>query len=206
MVDEVSVMLQRPDPKRKGWFIIPGVQPIGDRTIEQQMKGLEPALAECRGKTVIDLGCAEGAISIAFAKAGAASVLGLETNREGLIVANWIAQGIPNVRFQQVHLRYWAEQHRKPEQYDIVLALTIIHKFHDPALGAHFAAKSSRDLICYRAASKTWDGTIRSKHRPDNTCNWFEIMKEHGFEQEKLVPYTADEDVAYWRRVGPDRA
>ena len=36
----------------------------GDRTFEQQMTGLDWLAEACRGKSVLDFGCAEGLISI----------------------------------------------------------------------------------------------------------------------------------------------
>jgi len=190
----------KPNPNRKGWMIIPGVQPIGDRTIESQMKGLDPALAECSGKTVLDLGCAEGAIALAFAKAGAASVLGLEYSEESLNVARWISQEAANVSFRQAHLKHWVAQHPDPEQYDIVLALGIVHKFHQPADAAHFVARSARNLICFRAPGGVWDGIVKSKHT-GKSCDWFEIMAQHNFVREQTIRGDFDEGVEYWRRA-----
>ena len=45
-----------------GWFTT--AKRPGDRTLEQQLVGLDKVLAEVAGKTVLDAGCAEGLISM----------------------------------------------------------------------------------------------------------------------------------------------
>ncbi len=196
--------MHRPDPLRHGWFKIPGIQPLGDRTIEEQMSGLDPAIREAAGKSVLDIGTAEGPISLAFAKAGAARVFGIESVEGHLIVARYICQEYPNVTFQQAELSMWAQEHPVPEKFDIVLALAVIHKLHYPEVGARFAARSARKLLLFRPPGDTWEsgwnGTIKSKHRP-NTCNWFEVMKQEGFVLEKRVRGSHDEGVEYWLRA-----
>ena len=52
---------------KQGWFSTKGR--LGDRTLKQQLMGLDPLFAECKGKTVLDVGCAEGLISIELDKA-----------------------------------------------------------------------------------------------------------------------------------------
>jgi 2-polyprenyl-3-methyl-5-hydroxy-6-metoxy-1,4-benzoquinol methylase len=63
----------------KGWLSVPGIREHADRTLAEQMLGLDKAVAECKGKRVLDLGCAEGLIGLEFAKAGAVNVVGIES-------------------------------------------------------------------------------------------------------------------------------
>ena len=60
----------------KGWFVTDGR--AGDRTLAQQLVGLDKI--NVQGATVLDVGCAEGLISIEMAKRGAA---GPGTTRRG---------------------------------------------------------------------------------------------------------------------------
>ena len=56
-----------------GWFVInhdKAGHRDGDRSLEQQMRGLEKLVREVHGKTVLDIGCAEGLISMALVRAG----------------------------------------------------------------------------------------------------------------------------------------
>jgi 2-polyprenyl-3-methyl-5-hydroxy-6-metoxy-1,4-benzoquinol methylase len=60
----------------KGWFTT--AERPGDRTLDQQLCGLDGLQHECAGKTVLDVGCAEGLISHYLARLGARSVYGIE--------------------------------------------------------------------------------------------------------------------------------
>lgn len=186
----------------KGWFQVPGIRPEGDRTLEEQIMGLRPALDEAKGKTVLDLGCAEGLISLEFAKAEAASVRGIELLGTHLDVARLVCAPFPQVKFKCIHLSdYIAERDGQPmKMYDIVLALGIIHKLPDPGIGMAFAARSASDLLLFRAPAKAGDGIVASKHTGVE-CNVPKIMEDHGFFEEKLIPGVRGEAVQYWRRL-----
>lgn len=166
------------------------------------MLGLTPALEECRGKTVLDLGCAEGLIGREFARTGAASVLGIEVLETHLEVARKACAGYPQMRFIcrniLTHIVKLADQ--KPQQFDIVLALGVIHKMPDPAVPLRFAAQSARELLVFRAPAKATDGIVRSKHTKIK-CNVPAVMREEGFVEEELIQGVRGEAAQYWRRV-----
>lgn len=192
---------------RKGWFIIPGVQD-GDRTLDEQIMGVRPALAEAKGKRVLDIGCAEGLIGIEFARAGAAAVHGIDSLEEHLAVARKLAAGLP-VLFKQADLNTYApdmmrEHPENARAYDVVLALGVTHKLAQPGDAVRFAAWFCADLLLLRCKRGVKDGIIRSKHRPDNWCDAFEILGAEGFTLERTErgPRQRDEDVQYWRRSG----
>ena len=183
---------------RKGWFIIPGVQ-HGDRTVEQQQQGLQDALAEARGKTVLDLGCAEGLLSIEFAKAGAVEVHGIELLADHLAVARSISKGYPQISYRQGHLDDLALSEPTPKQFDIVLALGVIHKPHDPNVPLRYAIDSTRNLLLLRAPAKARLGQIYSKFT-SKYADVPAVMKKSGFVFEKKIPGVLGEAVEYWRR------
>jgi 2-polyprenyl-3-methyl-5-hydroxy-6-metoxy-1,4-benzoquinol methylase len=182
----------------KGWFKIPGVRD-GDRTLKEQMIGLEPALAEAKGKTVLDLGCAEGLIAREFARAGAKQVVGIELLAAHLAVAKAQCRGLDNISFICAHLGDYIVTLESIPQYDIVLALGIIHKLHDPAVPLRFAAQSAKSLVLFRAPAKKYDGLIKSKHT-DLKVDVPELMQAEGFAEEQLIPGVRGEAVQYWRR------
>lgn len=181
----------------KGWFKIPGVRD-GDRTIEEQLLGLSPALAECKGKTILDLGCAEGVISREFARAGAASVTAIELLEPHLVIARQLCKGL-NIEFICAHIGDYIKVQSAIKQYDFVLALGIIHKLPDPNVPLVFAARSAKDLVLFRAPALAAHGVIKSKFTK-MTCNVPQVMVSQGFVDEKIIKGTRNESVQYWRR------
>lgn len=184
---------------RRGWFILPGIQD-GDRTPEQQLAGLAPALAECAGKTVLDLGCAEGVISREFANAGASEVLGIELLTEHLNIARKVCKMCPQVRFINAELAGYIAEHPDPRQFDIVLALGIIQKLKNPGIPMEFAIRSSRNLVLFRAPARACDGIVKSKFG-NTTCNVPALMKKHGLIFDQKIAGAMGEAVEYYRRT-----
>ena len=126
-------MQTEPLLQRKGWFAIDGVQ-AGDRTLAEQLTGLEPMLAEVSGRDVLDLGCAEGLIARTCLDRGARRVIGIDNNRAFIDRANSLALDPRRARF------WFGDLNQGPDaddqavcHSDIVLALAIIHKLQDPA-------------------------------------------------------------------------
>lgn len=184
---------------RKGWFKIPGLQD-GDRSAEEQLRGLSPALAECAGKTVLDLGAAEGLISAAFARAGALRVLAVELVPEHVAASRKVCKGLP-VRMVQAELAHYITNNPEHEQFDIVLALGIAHKLHDPGICIAFAARVARDLVVFRGPGKDkfWDGWLKAKFG-DGKCHVPTLMAKHGFAEEQTLNSAHGERAQYWRR------
>lgn len=187
----------------KGWLKVPNIRPDGDRTLQEQMLGLDRALTECKGKTVLDLGCAEGLIGLEFAKAGAARVVGIELLETHLQVARKACKGYSQMEFICAHLGIHIRDNPDPEQFDIVLALGIIHKLDDPNIPLVWAARAAKGLLCFRAPAKVerWgaDYYVKSKFK-DFRCNVPQTMRAQGFVDEGIIPGVRGEGVQYWRR------
>jgi 2-polyprenyl-3-methyl-5-hydroxy-6-metoxy-1,4-benzoquinol methylase len=179
------------------WFKIAG-EAGGDRTLAEQLHALRPALAECKGKTVLDLGCAEGLIAREFALAGAVKVLAVDKIAEHLEVARRIVP-LPAVEYRQMDLMQ--ADPGKPLYSDIVLTLGMLQKLENPERGLLFAARSCHGLLLMRIPRTGNDGIVRSKHG-GRTCDARAMLHAEGFKVEKVVagvPSRA-EDVEYWRR------
>lgn len=127
----------------KGWFTTPG-RP-GDRTIEQQRMGLSWLFENCRGRTVLDVGCAEGLLSIELAQLGAAAVHGVEIVPGHVDVGNRLRGPLP-VTFEVADANVW----RPKRQYDIVVALALLHKLRNPTAAASALAAAAREAVVLR--------------------------------------------------------
>lgn len=176
---------------RKGWFQIEGVQD-GDRTLEQQLTGLESALAETSGKRVLDLGCAEGLIARAFARAGATDVLGVECNPDSVNVAR--AQCPPPVRTELANLNDYVVPQGP---WDIVLALAILHKLKEPAGLVEQIAGVRPDLVVVRLPGGS-TGRFTTKHH-GTEVDLNAVFQAHEFRLDRTLPGPYGELVQYWR-------
>jgi len=195
----LSLMRPKGPDLSKGWIAVPGIREQADRTLSEQMAGLEHALSLTSGKTVLDLGCAEGLIGREFALAGAVSVLGIEVLETHLEVARKACADCKQMRFICANLEDYMQRHEPPAQFDIVLCLGIAHKLRNPESVMRFSCRSARDLVCFRAPASAWDGWFRAKHGGER-CHVPTIMAKQGFTLERHVAGKRGEGVEYWRR------
>jgi SAM-dependent methyltransferase len=184
----------------KGWFAIPGVQ-AGDRTLDEQLLGLEPMLKEVPGKIVLDLGSAEGLISRTCVERGARRVVGLEVNKPMLAVARqWVCD--PNVcqfEFRDLNKTPSAEDSRSLRA-DIVLALAVFHKLSDPEKSVRDWVRFAGELVVVRLPVNS-NGEFHSKFRTHMRCDLNQLMPRLGFQLERVERGPRTERVQYWRRM-----
>ena len=184
---------------RKGWLTIPGVQ-LGDRTVEEQTAALRPAIETCGGKTILDMGAAEGLIAREFVRAGAARAICLESVGDHIAVGLRECAGLP-MEFVQCNINEQAADLRF--EVDIVLCLGIAHKMHEPQRAIDLAARSARELVLIRSGrGADANGIIRAKHR-GATCDSHATMKAAGFvlERVEVGPPPHSEPVEFWRKA-----
>lgn len=177
----------------KGWFRTEGRD--GDRTLEQQLTGLELLFVECAGKSILDVGCAEGLISIALAEEGANHIHGIEIIERYIPLAQLMAGDLPCL-FEVGDANTWGP----PMQYDIVIALGLLHKLRDPSATCWRLASACRDLMVIRLPPKHAPTIIdaRSDNRPYHIGN---VMKGAGFALEQVTRGHLDEWCGFWRRI-----
>ena len=181
-----------------GWFVTPG-RP-GDRTLTQQMRGLSYMFDEVAGKSVLDVGCAEGLISMEAATRGARAVDGVEIVPGHLEIANQLAneRGLTVCSFIQAD----ADLFHPSGPYDIVLLLALLHKLQEPARAAARFAAACNDL-CVIRLSPNGTETITDARTNNKPFDIGAVMRGAGFvvERKELGPF--DEVVWYYRRVTP---
>jgi SAM-dependent methyltransferase len=179
---------------KEGWFNLPGR--LGDRELDQQLMGLTQLLAEVAGKSVLDVGCAEGLISHQLARAGAASVHGVEIVKSHVKVARAMTGTLP-CTFEVADANHW----EPPATYDVVVMLALLHKLWDPSEGCRRIARAASSLVVIR--NPPGRGAVivdeRSKCIPHDIGA---VMKDLGFRLDLETTGPFNEWMGYWRRVG----
>lgn len=179
-----------------GWFVTE--QRDGDRTLEQQLRGLEYVFDESSGKRILDVGCAEGLISMEFATRGEAlQVDAFEIVEGHVTLGNYLLaeRGIGNVLLK----RDDANTFTPVRSYDIVLMLAVLHKLKEPAATCERIVKHCKDLCVIRMGPDGKDVIVDARSR-DVPQYIGAIMAEQGFvvERKELGPF--DEVTWYYRR------
>ncbi len=140
----------------------------GHRTIEQQMTGLDQLWPRVVGKSVLDVGCAEGHIAIECERRGAVDVIGIEHRREAVIRANKLARNHA-VTFIEADANFCTP----PRRFDVILMLAVLHKLREPeiALGRiidHGAADNCTVVLRQRRSDWPVLKDARSGYRPQD--------------------------------------
>lgn len=186
-------------PMRKGWYKIPGVQD-GDRTVEDQLKGLGAALAAAKGKTVLDLGTAEGLVAREFAIAGAGLVLGCECLRDHVNIGRALVRGLPVTLLEADLNEPSTHNWISGLEFDVALMLGILHKLKEPGVLIRTVARRQPALIVVRLPPETAPVIVdkRSGNRP---CNVQANLETHGYALERVERGHFEEWCGYFRRA-----
>ena len=165
----------------------------GHRTLAEQMLGLDYALAEADGKRVLDAGCAEALIGIEFVKRGA-TVVAFDNQWDLIRGAVKAIKGVANitVAFGDIN------GHIPEGQFDIVLALAVLHKTKDMHKATKALADRCTSLMVVRLPRDS-TGRFKSKHFP-TVIDLNVEMPKLGFELERTEQGPQTELVQYWRR------
>lgn len=135
---------------RRRWFTWAGEQ--GDRTLVEQLAGLEHLRSAMPGAAVLDLGCAEGLLAREFVAWGASRVDGVEIVREAVkdareLLKYEIRDGVASIHHGSILA---LDELDLLEQYDIVCALAVVQKVERCDLALEGIARRARDLLVLR--------------------------------------------------------
>ncbi|MCC6489156.1 MAG: class I SAM-dependent methyltransferase [Candidatus Hydrogenedentes bacterium] len=182
----------------KGWFSTPGRG--GDRTLEQQMVGLESAVVAAKGGVVLDVGCAEGLIAMEFLRAGAREAVGVERVAAHLDVARTLRdqERLPLALFH-ADANVWDPTDCTPYGgFDVVLLLAILHKLKDPSAAAHRFGAVTKSLCVVRLPAS---GEVIRDERSGYVPHDIGVaMRDAGLSLVDVVHGTYDEWIGYYAR------
>jgi trans-aconitate methyltransferase len=177
------------------WFKFDGRE--GDRTLDQQMLGLGLLMRSVKNATVLDVGCAEGLITIEMAKVGATALHGIEIRPQAVTDANALRGDLP-ITFEQGDMNSWLPQ----RNYDVVVMLAILHKLKDPLTVLDKLLYRCRDLAVLRLPPRSDNPVVHDARSGSKRINLKSAFTSNGFTQIHWTPGYLDEWVGYYRRTG----
>ena len=198
-------MLESPQPVKKatysiggrGWYRIDGWRD-GDRTLEQQVTGLAPLGAGglLRGKSTLELGCAEGLMSRWFVtNCGASEVHGVEIVPGHIDLGKKWCKKHP-IKLEVANCDTW----RPKRAYDVSVALALLHKLQEPLACLGAMAEATKEMVVVRlpSACAPWVITdARTNFRPWDVDK---CLQANGFELVDSTMGPFDEPTGFWRR------
>jgi len=157
-----------------------------------QMLGLEPLLDEAKGSKILDVGTAEGLIAFELAKVGA-KVHGIDSIAALIETANNL-KGNLACTFEVADAVVY-----EPDQYDIILLLSILHKCRHPSAVCSRFAKAAKDLLVMRLPPELAP-VIRNKRTRDIPHDMKVVMTWYGFELERVTRGSFAEWIGFFRK------
>lgn len=149
-----------------------------------------------KGKSILDIGCAEGLIAIYLATHGAASVHGVEIVSGHIAVAEALAHEVPHCTFEIGDANWYVPK----RQYDITIMLALLQKLRNPTLAAMRYADMTKDLCVIRLPPKHAPLVID----PRSAMEVHDIeaaLDRRGFTLEQITRGAYDEWCGYFRRT-----
>ncbi len=128
-----------------------------DRGSRSLLEWMAPRVSsELVGRSVLDIGCADGLFSFWAARGGASRVVGVERNRYNFDHAEWLAGALDfdNVEF------LWGgiESHLPADPFDVVFCVGLIYHLVDPLGVLHRLRQRCRQKLVLASAIDLPDG------------------------------------------------
>ncbi|MFC1759104.1 class I SAM-dependent methyltransferase [Planctomycetota bacterium] len=160
------------------YFLAPHLNLYGKWPLDVRLNGLQSFLETCSGKTILDLGAAEGAIALSCLTSGAKLVHGFELDRDRVTRAKQLCKAHPtNTEFRAANLDHWNKFLATNEdvllnQYDVVCYLGLHHHLNPETRNDHLDA-------ILRLAKETF--VIRTPHETFEQDQLDQKILAHGF-------------------------
>lgn len=176
------------------WFHFEGRG--GDRTLDQQMQGLSLLMRNVKNATVLDVGCAEGLITIEMAKAGAIALHGIEIRRQAVLDANDLRGDLP-VTFEMGDANTWTPA----RHYDVLVLLAILHKLKQPKETLNrLLHYGSPDLIVIRLPPHSENPVVHDARSGNKKIDLWPVLNKHGYKTLHVTAGYLNEWIGYYRK------
>jgi trans-aconitate methyltransferase len=175
------------------WFKFDGRN--GDRTLDQQMQGLTLLRQIVLGKTVLDVGCAEGLIDFELIKAGAIATHGVEIRPQAVEDAMKL-RGPLACAFEVGNADEWQPR----RSYDVVLMLAVLHKLKDPEAACARYAECAKEWVVLRLPPRFNNPMVVDERSGNKPHDIGKVLHRAGFKQHHATSGYLGEWVGYYRR------
>jgi SAM-dependent methyltransferase len=143
----------------------------GKVTLEQQLTGLGLLKKIVPGKTVFDLGCAEGQIAAQVMAWGAISVDGVDNRFDA--VAHAVSLGVNAIEGD-------ANEFQMAGTHDVVLLLGILHKLKNPAETLRRMLSACKETCAIRLPCGQWP-VLRDSRSGGDDIDLLSVATDEGF-------------------------
>lgn len=133
------------------WFNIPELGIKGSRNLEHRTQGLSPLLDHINGKTILDLGSAEGLISHWLMKNGASHACCIERKHQSVEVSHELFKGMS---YEMIDADLGNFENIDIKDHDIVLALGIIQKLSRKKEFIQYFSNKAKEFFVIRIPSE----------------------------------------------------
>ena len=148
------------------YFLAPNLNLYGKWPLDVRLNGLQSFIATCNGKTILDLGAAEGAIALSCLNSGAKSVHGFELDSDRVARAKHLCrEHADHAKFRTANLNNWndflaSNRDVLLEQYDVVCYLGLHHHLAPETRKSHLESilKMAKETFAIRTPHETFEG------------------------------------------------
>lgn len=180
---------------RRPYYAAPEHGLHGGTSVAIRLEGLEPITPLVRGRHVLDLGCAEGIVLQNLLTGDPASGHGVD-NSEARIASARRLHGDPRLRFDVADLNSprCFDSPTFRSDYDVVMLLGVYQ---------HLAPASRPAMLRHALERCREHFVLRIPRRHVERIDPSDLVREAGFEVDRVIEPGRAEPVTIFRRIGP---